>query len=508
MGVRLVYEAIGSERTPVTNDIPAAESAASSVNKATLLIVFLTVFIDLLGFGIVLPLLPRYAAWFNASKMQLGLLMASFSAMQFLFAPFWGSLSDRIGRRPILMLGLCGSSFSYALFGFVSSQGRDFMWLGLGALPWLFIARIGAGIAGATISTAQAVIADSTGVANRGKGMALIGAAFGIGFTFGPLIGAACVSDDASVALSDPQLAMVKAWDDGDQAPVANEQFLEELKTADAGIANAKPIDGANKEAIALLLNSAMPRAELKRRLLEPPSGLPGYVAATLSAMALLLAAMKLQESRKPSEAAQKSTHRAFRPGEVFRHLSTPGLSIILFAVFITTFGFAQFESTLSLLTREFGYSSRWNFLLYAYVGLVLSIGQGMLVRRLLPRIGERRMALIGVTLMTTGFVLIGLTGLRILPPPSLWFILPIVVIGFSAVTPSLQSLLSQAASSDEQGSVLGTGQSLSSLARILGPSLGIQLLGVSTSMPYFLGACLILSGGALVMRLPKKSAV
>ncbi len=491
----------------MTNDAPAAEPAATSVNKATLMIVFMTVFIDLLGFGIVLPLLPRYAAWFNASKMQLGLLMASFSAMQFLFAPMWGGLSDRVGRRPILILGLCGSAFSYGLFGFVSSQGRDFMWLGLGALPWLFVTRIGAGIAGATISTAQAVIADCTGVQNRGKGMALIGAAFGIGFTFGPLIGAACVSNDAAIALTDAQLAMVKAWNDTDDTPVSAEQFIADLtETESKASPTPKPIEGANKESIGLLLKSSMPRTELKARLLKPPSGLPGYVASTLSGIALIIAAMKLQESRRPAGPSSGASHRAFRPGEVVRHLKTPGMSIILFAVFITTFGFAQFESTLSLLTREFGYDSRWNFLLYAYVGLVLTIGQGMLVRRLLPRIGERRMALIGVTLMTTGFLLIGATGLKVLPPPSLWFILPIVVIGFSAVTPSLQSLLSQAASSDEQGSVLGTGQSLSSLARILGPSVGIPLLGVSTSMPYFLGACLILSGGALVMRLPKKS--
>lgn len=489
----------------MTNDAPAAQPAAS-VKKTTLLIVFVTVFIDLLGFGIVLPLLPRYAAWFNASKMQLGLLMASFSAMQFLFAPVWGSLSDRVGRRPILLLGLAGSTFAYGLFGFVSSQGRDFLWLGLGALPWLFVTRIGAGIAGATISTAQAVIADCTGAENRGKGMALIGAAFGIGFTFGPLIGAACVSDDASVALSDSQLAMVKAWDDADMAPVSGELFLDELKAAE-GVDEIAPVvmDRANQEAIALLLNPSMPRAELKRRLLDPPSGLPGYVASALSALALIFAAMKLQESRKPSAETLNSSHRAFRPGEVIRHMSKPKLSIILLAVFITTFGFAQFESTLSLLTREFGYSSRWNFLLYAYVGVVLSVGQGMLVRRLLPRFGERRMALIGVVLMTTGFILIGLTGIKILPPPSLWYILPVIVIGFSAVTPSLQSLLSQAASSDEQGAVLGTGQSLSSLARILGPWIGIQLLGVDTSTPYFLGACLILFGGALILRLPRK---
>jgi drug/metabolite transporter (DMT)-like permease len=96
---------------------------------------------------------------------------------------------------------------------------------------------------------------------------------------------------------------------------------------------------------------------------------------------------------------------------------------------------------------------------------------------------------------------------MSVLPPNSLWFILPIVVVGFSAVTPSLQSLLSQAASSDEQGSVLGTGQSLSSLARILGPYFGIRLLDVSLSMPYFLGAGLILCGGALIIRMPKKGA-
>ena len=125
---------------------------------------------------------------------------------------------------------------------------------------------------------------------------------------------------------------------------------------------------------------------------------------------------------------------------------------MILAAIFITTFAFAQFESTLSLLTREFGYSSQRNFLLFAYIGFVLMIGQGVLVRRLLPRIGEHRMALIGVVLMTVGFVLIALAGNRTLPDSSLWYILPIVTIGFSAVTPSLQSLLSQTAADDEQG--------------------------------------------------------
>ena len=108
-------------------------------------------------------------------------------------------------------------------------------------------------------------------------------------------------------------------------------------------------------------------------------------------------------------------------------------------------------------------------------------------------------MALIGVCLMTLGFFLIALTGNRTLPASSLWYILPVVTIGFSAVTPSLQSLLSQSASDDEQGAVLGTGQSLSSLARILGPYIGIQLLDVSAATPYMAGAALMMVGGLAV---------
>src|SRR5262249_12477404 len=123
----------------------------------------------------------------------LGLLMASFSAMQFLFAPVWGRISDHVGRRPILLLGLLGSVLFYTLFGFASDLPRTPEWAGL-ALVLIFAARLGAGIAGATIATAQAVIADCTPPEKRRHGMALIGAAFGIGFSFGPLIGAGALA--------------------------------------------------------------------------------------------------------------------------------------------------------------------------------------------------------------------------------------------------------------------------------------------------------------------------
>ena len=175
---------------------------ATKSSKSPLLIVFVTVFIDLLGFAIVLPLLPRYASAFQATGLTIGFLMASFSAMQFVFAPIWGRISDRIGRRPVLLVGLAGATVFYGLFGYATSLGGDGLLLGLDAMSWLFITRIGAGIACATIPTAQAYIADVTTAENRTKGMAMIGAAFGIGFTFGPLIGAAFVSEDPAAAPS------------------------------------------------------------------------------------------------------------------------------------------------------------------------------------------------------------------------------------------------------------------------------------------------------------------
>jgi DHA1 family tetracycline resistance protein-like MFS transporter len=144
---------------------------------SSLLIIFLTVFIDLLGFGIIIPLLPFYAERFGGSALTVGLLGTSFSLMQFIFAPMWGRLSDRIGRRPVILVGLFGSFVSYLAFGFANT------------LPLLFVSRSFAGVAGATIPTAQAFIADTTTPENRAKGMGMVGAAFGLGFIFGPAIG-------------------------------------------------------------------------------------------------------------------------------------------------------------------------------------------------------------------------------------------------------------------------------------------------------------------------------
>lgn len=405
----------------------------SEGRKAGLFLIFVTVFIDLLGFGIVLPLLPRYGEHFEAGGTTLGLLMASFSAMQFLFAPIWGRISDRVGRRPILILGLLGSTFFYGMFGFATSLGKTGMFLGIDALSWLFITRIGAGIAGATIPTAQAYIADITGPKERGKGMALIGAAFGIGFTFGPLIGAAFVSAETGAT----------------------------------------------------------------------PSAAPGYVACVLSGMAALLSIFILPESltKKATDSLAKRHHWFDIAG--FRHaLAQPRIGLILLAIFLTTFAFAQFESTLSLLTQELGFAARSNFFIFAYIGFILTLSQGILVRRLIPRLGEYRMGLIGIVLMVIGLLLIGVAG-NSGSYTMLYAVLPISVVGFSATTPSLQSLLSLNTSDEEQGGVLGVGQSISALARILGPLAGIilfkgtrgDLITGSITAPYWVGAGIMILG-------------
>lgn len=416
--------------------------------RSSLLIVFLVVFIDLLGFGIVLPLLPRYGDYFQADRWTLGGLMAAFSAMQFLFAPIWGRLSDRVGRRPVLLLGLTGSVVFYGLFGYVSSWPAETVWLGLGPIGWMMVSRIGAGIAGATIPTAQAYIADCTGERERGKGMALIGAAFGMGFTFGPLLAAAFASDDLSA----------------------------------------------------------------------PPSSGPGYLASGLSAAAWLAAVFLLQESLQPG--SQPSGRGWLHVHSLVTALRRPAIGPLLMAIFLVTFAFAQFESTLSLLTEQLGLSERDNFYVFAYLGLMLTLAQGLFVRRLLPRVGEQRCAMIGSVLLTAGLLLMSWVshdaatstgGTEAATRSSggvlLFSVLPVSIFGFAAINPALQALLSLRSSASDQGGVLGLGQSMSAMARIMGPVTGVALIKSDLRYPYWSAAATMLLSLALVASLRPAAA-
>src|SRR5213076_2680695 len=146
------------------------------MKRSPLLVIFITVFIDLVGFGIVIPVLPLYAegTTFGATPSQVGLLFASYSIMQLVFAPVLGRLSDKYGRRPVLLVSLLGTALGFLILGYATT-----LWM-------LFLGRIIDGISGGNISTAQAYIADVTTEEDRAKGMGLIGAAFGLGFVLGP----------------------------------------------------------------------------------------------------------------------------------------------------------------------------------------------------------------------------------------------------------------------------------------------------------------------------------
>jgi DHA1 family tetracycline resistance protein-like MFS transporter len=167
-----------------------------SNKKAQLGIIFFTVFIDLIGFGIVIPILPLYAKHFGVNELVNGILVGSYSGMQFVFAPILGKLSDRFGRRPVLLVSILGTSIGFAIMGFAHNLA---LLLGTGTLTWLFIARIVDGISGGNIATAQAYIADITAPEDRSRAMGMIGAAFGLGFMFGPALGG--VLSQVSIAL-------------------------------------------------------------------------------------------------------------------------------------------------------------------------------------------------------------------------------------------------------------------------------------------------------------------
>jgi multidrug resistance protein len=146
-------------------------------NKSPIFVLFITILIDLLGFGLIIPILPIFAIELKATSLQIGLIAGLYSLMNFLFAPFWGTLSDKIGRRPVMLLSIMVTMLAYVFFAFTHS------------LTFLIVSRIFAGIGSANISAAQAYISDITEPKDRAKNMGLIGAAFGLGFIFGPPVG-------------------------------------------------------------------------------------------------------------------------------------------------------------------------------------------------------------------------------------------------------------------------------------------------------------------------------
>lgn len=382
--------------------------------RSPLLFIFLTVFIDLLGFGIVLPLLPIYSKAYHASEFELGLLFASFSGMQFLFAPMWGRLSDRIGRKPVLVGGLLGTSASYLLFAYA------------GSMPMLFVARLLAGFFGANISTAAAYIADVTTPENRAKGMGLIGAAFGLGFTFGPFLGGELTAFSPMypgfLAAGLSLCAALFGW-----------KMLVEPPRAQRTHSRVFSLE------------------QVRRAWADPRIG------------ALLVLSFLSVVAFSSFEAMFARFGLALFPHEF-------GVDV------------AIEHATMDQILQAAPITGRY----LGAMGILSAIIQGGLIRRLLPRFGETSLALAGQAVLALSLLVLGLAqswtlvllGCVLMP------------FGFGLNNPSLSGLVSRATPVQEQGAFLGLNQSIASLARVTGPMLaGLAFQRVGPHAPFLFGA-------------------
>ena len=423
---------------------------SSSAHRRGLAIVLGVVFLDLLGFGIIIPILPFYTRSFpGGTEFVIGLLAASYSAMQFVFAPLLGSLSDRVGRRPVLVLSLCGSVVAWTVFGLATA-----LWL-------LFAARMVAGAMGGNLSTAQAYVADVTPPERRAAALGYIGAAFGLGFIFGPGIGAV-LSFDATIAA----------------------------------------VDSVAPAAIPITRFS-----------------LPSFAAAFFSLLGVAVAALFLPESRPRT--ADTDTDGTARPSAISQlraAVGTAGLRELLASFFLVSFAFSGVQIMfIPYVADIYGYTAAQSAILLTYVGVLAVVTQGVLVGRLTDRYGPISLSIAGTVVLAVavgalpfsrglGRALPDLTALAPFLTPELLGLLAILTflpVGNGILSVTLTALVSRRASADLQGSAFGITQGAGSLARTVGPLvMGGLYAVVGYWSPFVVGSLLLLPVLLLVARL------
>ena len=384
-------------------------------NKA-LAVLFLTIFLDLMGFGLIIPILPTYAKTLGATDALVGLLGTSFSIMQFLFASFWGGLSDRYGRRPIMLISISIMIIAYILFA-----NATVLWL-------LFATRLLKGFGAANLSVAQAYISDVVPKEERTKAFGIIGAAFGLGFIFGPSIGG-----------------------------VLNEYY---------------GVQGV------------------------------GYFAAMLGGLNLVLAYFFLHETLQEKSTSVELFPNPFKDILRFRSISEVNALFTINFVYILGFSMMQITSTL-LWAEHFGLSEMHIGYTFAYIGLLAVVIQGGLIGYFNTWFGERNLLIFGTVL-----VALGLFSMPFVPTDQFYFelvSLTLLSFGNALLTPTVSSLLTTFAPEGAQGKILGTNQSVGSLARVVGPAIGGLVYGWHYTYPYVLSGTITLVVSVLALRLRKR---
>jgi len=431
--------------------------------RRALATVFVIVFIDLVGFGIVVPILPFYVRSFGASDVVYGLLAASYSLLQFGFAPLLGRWSDAYGRRPVLMLSLAGSVLAWIVFGLGTQVGTL---LGpTAALLTLFAARMLGGAMGGNIATAQAYVADVTTAEKRTGALGLVGAAFGLGFVVGPALGAVLASD-----------------------PV---------------------VSGARE-----VLPAVIPTTQFT---------LPSFGAAAASGLALVAAWRFLPETRTAAQRAGARGQARQSLLDQFRGaLASPTLRPLVLAFFVASLAFSGVQiAFVPYLADVYGYDAAGAGLFLTYIGVLSVLNQGVLVGRLSRRFEPTQLAVGGATLLVGSLAVLpfspsvgttlSLPSVAGLTPAVLVLVIVLAVlsIGNALLNVALAALVSMAASDAEQGSAFGVTQGAGSLGRTVGPPVMTALYVVLARWsPFVAGALLTVGVLALLVGVARQRLV
>ncbi|MGI9328330.1 MAG: TCR/Tet family MFS transporter [Pseudomonadales bacterium] len=374
-------------------------------SKHAIIFVFITVLLDMIGFGIIMPVLPALLMEITGKPLSSaaaygGYLLTAYALLQFLFAPILGGLSDRFGRRPVLLVSLAAYAVNYVIAGFATT------------LLWLFLGRIMTGIAGATHATANALVADVTPPEQRAQNFGLMGMAFGLGFVIGPALGG----------------------------------YLGEIS----------------------------PR-------------LPFFAAAGLAALNLLYGALVLPETLPPSQRRAFNWRRANPFGALARLAQFPALLGLVLVMFIYNIGHHVYPSIWAFFTMErFNWDSGDVGLSLAFVGLMMAMVQGGLIRVIIPKLGPARVALLGFLASSVAFA--GTAVATTVPLLGLCIVASALA---GLIGPAVQSIMSNQVPQNEQGELQGLLASIGSIAAIVGPLTMTQLFYhyTDTTGVYFAGA-------------------
>ncbi|GAA0543830.1 MFS transporter [Halorubrum ejinorense] len=440
-----VADAVDDDRTGSGDD--ASRPPAVANPRRALAVVIGVVFIDLVGFGIVIPILPFYVRSFGVSDAFIGLLAASYSLAQFLAAPTLGRLSDRIGRRPVLLASLATAGVAWVTFGYAGSAGARFG--PAAALATLFASRTLAGAMGGNIAAAQAYVADITPRDRRAGALGLVGASFALGFVFGPAIGG--------------------------------------LLAADAVVARADALFPAFIPATAY--------------------SLPSFAAAGMSFLAVGFGARFLEEPKRTRPAAETG-RRTTAIGQFRDALASASLRPLTVAYFVVAVAFAGVQVMfIPYVADAFGYDATAAAFLLTYIGVLGAVNQGVLVGRLSRLVSSRTLVAAGSVVLAAALVAIPTTGLidRVAGDVALggpeWLTLPLVALlvalaalslGNALVNVSLATLVSGSADDADQGAAFGVTQGASSLGRSVGPPVMALLYTASVASPFLAGALLL----------------